>query len=110
MIKTRRRYNFDQVKEKISIPFVPSEGETLEGYAVRAGEIISQVRETLTNHVNWYTHYGPGPCPICDVNALCDYLDGILLDISKYDKKKLWIAHKGQTDPLSWAFLPQKLC
>lgn len=106
-MKYKRRYNFDEVREKLSIPFTPSDGESLEGYAIRAGSIISQYREHLSNHVGWFTHYGAGPCPVCDLLALCDYLQGIFLDISKYDKKKVWAASKPTSDPLSWVFTPR---
>ncbi len=105
----KRRYNFDEVNEKISITFVPTEGETLLGYSTRIVALSSELRERLHNHTAWYTHYGAGPCSICDLLAFVDYLSSMCVDIAKFDKKKSFVAHKNGTDPLAWEFTPAKL-
>ncbi len=76
------------MSEKNEIGFCPSSGEKLLGYAERLQTIIAENRGYLQKHVQWFTHYGMGQCPICDIQAVSEYLCSILIDISNEMKSK----------------------
>lgn len=73
------------------ILLMPSNGESLQGYADRLKEMIQQHRHTvMIIHEKWWTHRSPSPCYICtQVDALEIVID-TLVQIQKLDKKALW--------------------
>lgn len=76
---------------KSDLGYLPSDGETLEAYAYRLTDICQQTRhDTMTSHDKWYTHYGAGPCWICNMIDMCDYMCSLLKDIQTNDKKARW--------------------
>lgn len=96
------------MSEKNELGFCPSEREKLLGYGERLQIIISENRGYLQKHVQWFTHYGMGQCPICDIQQVAEYLASILVDIAQeLDHKKIDIeaTHpKGTTDPTFFEF------
>ncbi len=68
--------------------YLPSEGERLEGYAERLRSTLSDFEEWSSKHSAWFTHYGPGPCWICDLLLVMRYTCDVLNDICNETKIK----------------------
>ncbi len=96
------------MSEKNEIGYCPSVGEKLLGYGERLQTIIAENRGYLQKHVQWFTHYGAGPCPICDIQALAEYTTAILIDIAQeMNTKKISLEamHPGDNkDPTFFEF------
>ncbi len=94
---------------KTTIGFLPSEGETLEGYCFRIREIAKQLEGYSSNHIKWYTHYGAGACWICDSMNILRYTCDVMNDISNElasKKMVLKATHpKGATNAEYFEFL-----
>ncbi len=91
---------------KTSIGYLPSQGETLEGYCLRIREIAKQLEEYSLGHIKWYTHYGAGACWICDSMNVLRYTVDVMNDVSNEVKKYELIAEhpKGATNPEYFEF------
>ncbi len=77
-----KKYRTEQREPKENLGYVPSQGETLGGYAERLRDTLAQFEGWLQTHVNWYTHYGMGACPICDLLNMVRYQNDIINDIA----------------------------
>lgn len=74
------------------LSFYPMDGESLKTYAVRIATIIPELDGQLQQHVSWWTHRQPAPCPICNYSNLARITGGIMLDIVKMlNSKKMEI-------------------
>ncbi len=70
--------------------FFPLENEELKIYAERMQLIIPELGGQLQQHVTWWTHRQPAPCPICNYENLCRNTNQMLLDVvSQLEKKNL---------------------
>ncbi len=96
----------DNTKE--SFGYLPSEGELLSGYASRLRVTLSQFEGYAQGHISWYTHYGKGPCWICDLLNMSRYICDILNDIdNELSPKKLKLVAerpKGSYDNTNFEF------
>ncbi len=101
-----KRIEYIEAKENIA--YVPSQGEQLEGYAERLRDTLAQYEGWLQTHVKWYTHYGMGACPICDLLNMSRYQNDIINDICQELKTRKFklIAErpKGTTDHTFFEF------
>ncbi len=99
-------------KDRFDLGYLPSDGEFLKAYVERLRAVAQQQRHSYAPaHENWYTHYGPSSCWICNLLDLCDYLIGSMDDIWKNDKSHIWYCHKpvGTQDPMQFEFKPKKI-
>ncbi len=97
-------------KDRIDLGYLPSDGEHLQAYVARLQAVLSTNRHSFApSHENWFTHYGPSPCWICNFMDLSDYLASILQDFVTEDKKHKWVCEKPvgtAGDPMSFIFKP----
>ncbi len=63
------------------LSFFPVENETLQVYAERINLIIPELGGQLQQHVGWWTHRQPAPCPICNYENLSRNLCMMMLDV-----------------------------
>ncbi len=99
-------------KDRQDLGYLPSDGEGLRAYVERLRNVAQQQRYSYApSHENWFTHYSPSSCWICNLLDLTDYLVSAMSDIVSEDKKHLWKCHKpvGQNDPMMFTFKPQKV-
>ncbi len=95
------------MKEKTNLAFLPTDGEHLRAYVKRLQDVIQQIRyDDSAPHDKWYTHYSSGPCYICEMLDMLDYMQGILTDIVNYDKKHEWVCVRPEDshDALTFSF------
>ncbi len=96
-------------ENKENLAYLPSERESLSGYSRRVRACLSQYEGYLQNHIKWYTHYGPGPCPICDLlnmsRYLCDIVNDIVNEVNKYEFEAE--RAKGSYDNTNFEFKPK---
>ncbi len=97
---------------KADTAYMPSEGETLKAYCPRMKGAIDEIHyQRTTTHVNWHCHWGPNPCPICDLLAFAEYAHSILCDVVLNDKHGKWAfapPKDGSHDPLSFTLKRSK--
>jgi len=48
------------------------DGETIESYLSRLGELLSRIRWQSEGHRMWYTHKNPYGCWICELLQIAD--------------------------------------
>ncbi len=99
-------------KDRQDLGYLPSDGEDMRAYLERLQNVMQQTRYAYApKHEDWYTHYGPFPCWICNLLDMCDYLNGIMKDILNEDKLHRWKCVKptGSVDPLTFTFKPHKV-
>ncbi len=63
------------------LSFFPIEGEELRNYAERCNIIIAELSGQLQNHLAFWTHRQPAPCPICNYENLCRNMAMMMLDL-----------------------------
>jgi len=98
-------------KDRIDLGYLPSDGETLKAYSERLKAIaVTQRHSFAPAHENWYTHYGPHPCWICNMLDITDYVISTLDDVWMNDKVHVWYVKKpvGTADPMQFQFMPRK--
>ncbi len=92
---------------KVSIGYFPSIGEPLQGYSGRMRDITQQLQSMFyAQHLKWYTHYGAGPCYICDMFAMNEYSSDMLAAMPDQDKKGHWYCERtsSSNDPTTFVF------
>ncbi len=96
-------------KDRQDQGYIPSVGESLNAYVGRIRSIAEQNRHAYApQHENWFTHYSPSPCWICNQMDMLDYLVGVCQDFVKNDKKRNWrvVAGDHSKDPMFNEFKP----
>ncbi len=97
--------------DRMDMGYLPSDGEHLTAYVNRLKTVVEQNRYSYAPaHEKWYTHRGNAPCWICNFMDCCDYLVGILLEMSA-DSNYSWKCEKGlnhDKNPLSYVWKPHK--
>lgn len=99
-------------KDRIDLGYLPSDGETLKSFCERLRHVAIQQRHSFApSHENWYTHYGPHSCWICNLLDMTDYMIATVEDVWKNDKKHIWRCEKpvGTADPMAFQFKPKKI-
>ncbi len=82
--------NFIHADREANLSYFPLEGETLKTYAERINLMIPEFSGQLQQHVTWWTHRQPAPCPICNTDNLARNLSMMMLDVvSALEQKKL---------------------
>ncbi len=95
------------MRDKTNLGFLPSDGEHMKGYVIRLKDVVQQIRnDDSAPHIKWYTHYNAGPCFICEMLDILDYLVNLMEDICNYDKKASWkcVRPANSHDALTFTF------
>ncbi len=100
-------YMTDFPIHKTNVGYLPSQGEDLRQYIKRLADVTRQNRYDYTNvHLKFFSHYGVGPCFVCDLWDMCDYVISMVEGVVASDKKGRYICVKttSSSDPLSFTF------
>lgn len=103
----RRSIEPESLADKVSYGLLPSNGETLEGYAQRLHEVASQHRNYSICHLHWHTHTGAGACWICDTLNILEFTIDSLQAICQNDALHTWRAIKNPDYDIGFTFKPQ---
>ncbi len=104
----------DQRIRKSNLGYLPSDKETLEGYVLRLKDIIDSIRygsENVLHQEKFWCHINPrsSSCFVCDILDMMDYLQSLMGDLVKNDKKNRWFCERPPNthDNLSFEFKPR---
>ncbi len=106
-------YAGDSRIRKSNLGYLPSDGETLKGYAKRLHDVKDMIRYGGDNKLHqekFWCHINPRSsyCWVCDTLDMVDYVVEILDDIVSSDKKNKWVCFRppDSHDPLTFTFKP----
>ncbi len=88
--------------------YAPMDDEPLKTSVNRFKHVITEIRHDYTqSHLKWYTHYSSGPCFICNLMDLCDWLIAFLETLEIADKKGHYVVSrdKNSTDILAFSLV-----
>ncbi len=85
----------DQRIRKSNMGYLPTDGEHLSEYTRRLKDIKDQLRysgENVLHQEKFWCHINPRSsyCWVCDLLDMVDYIQSLLEDIIKNDKKGKW--------------------